>query len=180
LTDSEWNQIGTCNSKTCNIQINDEYQDQYDLEVDFDENGNPEVKVINKNSGNCDFTLGIKSKWLCGGWSAWWGWGDQWSTGTAESLDQVEGIELVSPGYQEVFLNSQAMDDFRGGTCIRPIGDECHIFISQQWDINIPPPFNNQYKGEYRYDDLWYIEYTINNLVGNTVVIVRFIPEPFQ
>ncbi|USN55743.1 MAG: hypothetical protein H6765_04030 [Candidatus Peribacteria bacterium] len=66
MTDEEGNQIGTCNSSTCNIQINSEYQDQYDVQVEFDENGNPVVKVINKDTGKCNFSIGIKSKGLCG------------------------------------------------------------------------------------------------------------------
>jgi hypothetical protein len=90
-----------------------------------------------------------------------------------------DGITILDAGFESIHMTTNFVWWFVGGYCIRPTWGECHIFVSAQWDVYIPPPFTHEYHATYATED-GMIVYTIADVFNNRIVRIRFIPQPFN
>lgn len=81
--------------------------------------------------------------------------------------------------YNLLDIDAWYVGKYRNGWCVAPIGQECHIFISEKADILIPSPRNNLYKGDVFYED-GKIIYVFYDLLWHAVVRIAFISDTFE
>lgn len=58
---------------------------------------------------------------------------------TSDSLVVYDGM------YEVIHLDTDLLDEFNGGYCIKPLVGECHIFITKEGNIYAPEPYAQQY-----------------------------------
>lgn len=152
----EWTENGTGSSEGDNDE-----QKKFQIRVVFDADGRPVVNIINKDPQTWAETVVFSIYYK------------------AQALVNPNGLEVVQWTYERLSLETEYLWAFNNGRCIRPIGEECHMYISPTWSLIVPPPYNQQYTAEYAtYQN--YVQFTLYDMKGVAVIRLRFIPEPIE
>ena len=52
---------------------------------------------------------------------------------------------MLNGMYELINMDSNYVDSFAGGYCIRPLGDACEIFLTADGDVYIPVIYRHDY-----------------------------------
>jgi hypothetical protein len=154
----------------------------------FDDSGN-EVWSINTQTWELELSDSARadvSFWQDGRWTLQVVNGDQWWSSNslfwvslrADPWTEWE-VDVSGVNFESVPMESNFVWWFTEGICIKPFAGECHMFVSKEWDIYIPPIWQHEYEAEYGFE-WWKVVYKVQDAVWNDIVDVRFTPQPFN
>ena len=110
-------------------------------------------------------------------WADWWS-NELFSVRLQGASLWSKWVSWLAWGYTLLPLASNYVWWFGWGSCIAPTNDECHIFISEVWDVYIPAPYDTEYRALYRFEQ-WEVIYTILDATDKEIVEVYILPKPF-
>lgn len=153
--DNAWNLLAQLDPDTWEIKIEANYQWTIDIAVDFD-HAVPFIELIDKNTQTALFTTYLKPK----------------------TLTDINPIQLKNWSFSLVPLDQTFFWEFADWTCIQNSWWECEVYVSPNWVIYIPEPFNTSYSWTYQYNPAAKsITYKLKSIESNNVVDISFVIE---
>ena len=159
MVDSAGNQRCSCNKTSGKIEIPEDQQSTTSLNIWFNDAGNPSVRVQDTNTNQSLFSVDLEAQSL-----------GVWGEPISVSDTRYKAYDI----YDDI-----GVPWFYGGTCVAPDNGECQIFVDPSGDIMIPPQRQDEYELTYEFDEIHdEVMYTIDNVLGQEVMKVRFVASP--
>ncbi len=73
-------------------------------------------------------------------------------------------------------INNKQLWLFNWWSCLNINNEKCVLFVSKNWMIYVPSPYNMEFNGKYVYDS-WFINYKIYDWAWNNIFDIQFEPK---